>query len=787
MYHHHSRRLHFRFAIGILLYLQVFFLQPAMSLRADASRATSLPSALEHTLAADGEIPEGGSALVVGSCNIQQVSDPLHGSEELDNGFNSLLNQQECLEGTHVLRATALDSDDGLDSQQADLFGDQFSCELDGWEPVGDADDSQLDKGLSAPQLDEGVDWLLHLNEGDALSLDLCTERLGPDVQPASEPVNPALPGFGVDHSRWALEANSPKFFWETDPFLSDVFGQCSNRGPDLKRPAVDIDLTDMVQYDVMSLLQKPKQTRVAGLCEQVIRHVEMREEADKRQSVVSNWTSLVCISLDAFSVGDAILAAGTQVTHVDVEHSLRACFARKATSTLSKRFYALNRFVNFCGQRGLQFFPLREHVIFTYLQHMLKDENTAASAGRSFLEACRFAKGVLGLRGDLAELGTARVDGVATELSTRAGPIAQATPLLVSQVITLEKLVATTPDLKDRVLFGAMLILLYGCGRFSDGQRAVNMILDADVASIDPDSLECPGYLELQVLGNKGARSEVLRRTFLPLVAPIYSLGSHDWFRAWLQAREALGLETGGRLTVPLLCRFGVDGKPLQQEITSSECGQLLREALRVGHDKGCGVKSHSLKATALSWAGKHGLDLETRRLLGHHLDANAKSAEAYNRDSMGPAVTKLVGTLQAIKQGVFLPDASRSGRFVHQSQAGIPANQEQSDSDSSFVPSSSDSSDSEDDVFSGPADSTLLWHLVVPELRPGFVDIPESCTVYRNNVSGMQHLKLHGSLKFLCGRRECNRYTYFAGKPVKGVAMCEHCMGSRDLNSRG
>ena len=687
-----------------------------------------------------------------GSCSMERVSNPLHGSEELDRGIHDLVNQQECLEGTQPLRATALDSDDGFDSHQADLFGEQFSCDLDGWEPVVDADDTQPVEGLSAPQPDEGVDWFLNLNEGDAVSLDLCTEQLGPDVQQAVEPISHVLPGFGVDHSRWALEADSLKIFWETDPFLSDMFGQSSTRGPDLKRPAVDIDLTDMVQYDVMSLLQKPKQTRVSGLCEQVIRHVEIREEADKRQSVVSNWTSLVCISLDAFSVGDAILAAGTQVTHMDVEHSLRACFARKATSTLSKRFYALNRFVNFCGQRGLQFFPLREHVIFTYLQHMLKDENTAASAGRSFLEACRFASAAAGISGDY-----------------------------------FGKTCGHDTGLKDRVIFGAMLILLYGCGRFSDGQRAVNMILDADVANIDPDSLECPGYLELQVLGNKGARSEVLRRIFLPLVAPIYSLGSHDWFRAWMQAREALGLETGGRLKIPLLCRFGVDGKPLQQEITSSECGQLLREALKVGHDKGCGVKSHSLKATALSWAGKHGLDLETRRLLGHHLDANAKSAEAYNRDSMGPAVTKLVGTLQAIKQGVFIPDASRSGRFVSQAQANIPANQEQSDSDSSFVPSSSDSSDSEDDVFSGPADSTLLWHLVVPELRPGFVDIPESCTVYRNNTSGMQHLKLHGSLKFLCGRRECNRYTYFAGKPVRGVAMCEHCMGSRDLTSRG
>jgi len=776
MYHYCPGRFYFRFAIGILLYFQVFFLSSAMSFRADTSRATSLPSALEHALDAEDETVVGGFALSMIPCNIHEDFDPSHDHDEPANSSNSFSHQQECFEGIPNLRPTALDSEDGVDSQQADLFGEQGSFGLAGWETVGEDDDVCLDNGLLAPQLDEGIDWLLRLNEDDATSRGLCTERLRPDVQQASEPVRPALPGFGVDHSRWALEDSSQKFFWETDPFLSDVFGQCNIHGPDLKRPAVDIDLTDRLQTNVMSLLQKPKQSRVSGLCEQVIKHVEMKDEADKRQSVISNWTSLVCISLDAFSVGDAILAGGNKVTHMDVEQSLKACFARKATSTLAKRFYALNRFVNFCGQRGLQFFPLREHVVFTYLQGLLRDDTTAASAGKSFLEACQFAKGVLGLRGDLADLGTARVDGVATELCMRAGPIAQAAPLLVTQVVALEKLVATTPDLKDRVLFGAMLILLYGCGRFSDGQRAVNIILDVDVAGIDPDSLDCPGYLELQVLGNKGARSEVLRRTFLPLVAPIYSLGSYDWFRAWLQSREALGLETGGRLNAPLLCRFGVDGKPLQQEVTSSECGKLLREALRVGHGKGCAVKSHSLKATALSWAGKHGLDLETRRLLGHHLDANAKSAEAYNRDSMGPAVAKLVGTLQAIKQGVFLPDATRSGRFVSQAQDDIPANQEQSDSDSSFVPSSSDSSDSEDDIFSGPADSTLLWHLVVPDLRPGFVDIPESCTVYRNNVSGMQHLKLHGSVKFLCGRRECNRYTYFAGKPVKGVAMCEH-----------
>eukprot|EP00435_Cladocopium_sp_Y103_P044504 s1350_g12.t1 len=341
-----------------------------------------------------------------------------------------------------------------------------------------------------------------------------------------------------MDNSSWALRVDPPKFFWETDPFLNTVFGQGSVTGLEPKRPAVDLDLTVREPTDVFAMLRKPKQVRVSGLCEQVIKHVE------------------VC-----------------------------------------------------SGRAG----PERRH----------------------------------------AELGTARVDGMAVELGKRAGPILQASPLLVSQVIALEKLVATTQDLKDRVAYGAMLVLLYSCGRFSDGQRAVNMILDVERSSIDHGSIDCPGFVELQVLGKNGARSDVLRRTYLPLVAPVYSLGSFGWFQAWLQAREILGLEISGKLTAPLLCRFGADGVPLQQEITSSECGKLLRRALRVDEDGSSGIRSHSLKATALSWAGKFGVGLETRRLLGHHLDANAKSAEAYNRDSMGPAVEQLVKTLQAIKQG--------------------------------------------------------------------------------------------------------------------------------------
>eukprot|EP00435_Cladocopium_sp_Y103_P059332 s1136_g21.t1 len=714
---------------------------------------------------------------------------PENPSYELWSHDLSLNAGRDALDGG-VPGPTFVDDDTGCSFSQQDgdvqVFPDAYS--VIGSNRVECVDNNVLDTDSRRPEPDRDLSWLLDLGRESAV--ELTTDRLGPDTQAASTCSSHNLPGFGMDNSSWALRVDPPKFFWEADPFLSTVFGQGSVTGPELKRPAVDFDLTGREPTDVFAMLRKPKQVRVSGLCEQVIKHVEVRDERDKRQSVISNWSSLVCINLEAFAIGDTILAGGGPLTHAVVETSLKACFARKATSTLAKRFYALNRFVNYCGRNGLQFFPLREHVVFTFLQRMVEDAKAAASAGRSFLEACRFARGVLGLRGDMAELGTARVDGMAVELGKRAGPISQASPLLVSQVIALEKLVATTQDLKDRVAYGAMLVLLYSCGRFSDGQRAVNMILDVERSSIDHCAIDCPGFVELQVLGNKGARSDVLRRTYLPLVAPVYSLGSFAWFQAWIQAREILGLEISGKLTAPLLCRFGADGVPLQQEITSSECGKLLRRALRVDEVGSSGIRSHSLKATALSWAGKFGVGLETRRLLGHHLDANAKSAEAYNRDSMGPAVEQLVKTLQAIKQGTFKPDESRSGRFSKAADAAADGHDEQdaqteSDSDSSFVPDSDDSSDSDEFPFSGPGDSTLLWHLVAPQLRPEFVDIPETCAVYRNNASGVQHLKKHGNLRFLCGRRECDRYTFFSGKPIRGVALCEPCLHSKDLIS--
>jgi len=102
---------------------------------------------------------------------------------------------------------------------------------------------------------------------------------------------------------------------------------------------------------------------------------------------------------------------------------------------------------------------------------------------------------------------------------------------------------------------------MIYGSARASDMARAIKLLVDRDVRHLNErDANEPEGFIELAVLGNKGARSDVHRRMLLPVVAPMMSLSGAKWCDAFLEARMALGLETEGRLRWPLLCRFDSD-----------------------------------------------------------------------------------------------------------------------------------------------------------------------------------------------------------------------------------
>ena len=87
--------------------------------------------------------------------------------------------------------------------------------------------------------------------------------------------------------------------------------------------------------------------------------------------------------------------------------------------------------------------------------------------------------------------------------------------------------------------------------------------------------------------------------------------------------------------------------------------------------------LSSHSLKATALSWAAKAEVPREQRRILGRHSEAIKCADGFYSRDmSIGP-VNSVQKVITLSKDGVFHPYATRANYFPHGSRqsAATPA----------------------------------------------------------------------------------------------------------------
>ena len=277
----------------------------------------------------------------------------------------------------------------------------------------------------------------------------------------------------------------------------------------------------------------------------------------------------------------------------------------------------------------------------------------SSASSGRSFLEAVRFSASLLGLHGLQQDRVPQRVSGLAEMLARKATTLKQASPLSVLQVSKLEELCCTSDSINDRAIIGGILTMLYSCARASDAARVVQLVIDrvqCGEGDIPADGIA--GYIEAGALHTKGARSQVHKRSLLPLVAPMAGVSGWRWWDSFLQAREALGLQIEGKLSCPLMCRFDEQGQAVPAALQASEIGCFLRNVLKIPHEKTNAIRSHSLKVTPLSWTAKAGSSLAIRRSLGHHLDTNARSATIYARDAMAPPLRELCRVIQLIEK---------------------------------------------------------------------------------------------------------------------------------------
>eukprot|EP00438_Fugacium_kawagutii_P008124 Skav207779 [mRNA] locus=scaffold5169:4757:8879:- [translate_table: standard] len=379
-------------------------------------------------------------------------------------------------------------------------------------------------------------------------------------------------------------------------------------------------------------------------------------EKKEKRLKAVKQWWELIADVYMDTAVGRHINVEATLDNFDEYAvQVLDACFSVKSAATLSKRFYALKAFKDWCRDtEAVEWVPITEYKAWKYVL-WLKHCGAAATKSTSFLESCRFAWYVLGLDGaDTVELSN-RVKGLCAQLHSHKRPWQPASVLTVAEVKKMHRFLSDdSKSLPDRAICGHLLHMLYCRARWSD-------LLMVQRLYIDPEGR----YLELEATSHKGSRSAEMKARLLPLVSPCKGVTDESWVDSYMTVRERCGLDPPGIDPGPMM-RAPLDSSGTswgKRQLLSSEGSAFLRVLLDLPAGSERRLSSHSMKSTAISWASKFGLDEQTKALLARRMSAVRNPQALYSRDLLSPVLRSFDQMLASIRNGMFEPDRTRSG----------------------------------------------------------------------------------------------------------------------------
>ena len=269
------------------------------------------------------------------------------------------------------------------------------------------------------------------------------------------------------------------------------------------------------------------------------------KTEADKRAAIIEaavhKWVTIVKQypgDFQKFDSGSSGYQPPFEIGDEDIFGNVRAMVGVRSPLTIMKRANSLLAFLRWSSNTCVIVdSPFTEELAWMYFKH-LKDSHAAATVASGCMSSFRFAFFVLGCEQLENVVNSRRLVGLADQLLTNKGLLAQARPLHVYEVMTLHNiLVDKCRHLMDRVACGFLLIALYGRCRHSDLSH---------VHSIDHDWTQDGGFLEVKTAWHKTARSAASKTMLLPILIPAIGVNGSVWVQDVSDVFAAAGLPFG-------------------------------------------------------------------------------------------------------------------------------------------------------------------------------------------------------------------------------------------------
>ena len=442
---------------------------------------------------------------------------------------------------------------------------------------------------------------------------------------------------------------------WET-PLMRGIFGETGpsvNLSMPLDWGTADLPLSGSAEPCSAEPII-PSQCRWS--CAQYVLHKSdetyLQQKDKTMNGALAKWKFLVLTDTRFSEVGRQLVDADDE----QIALVLTSVMGVKSPNTVLKRAGAMMMYYRWHAVHGLEnWLPFDESMVWQYVMYQSATCG-AASRSQSFVQALRFSHYVMGFDNALHCANSRRVVGQAQlQLSSKA-PTRQARPLKVLEVKALHAIAdGVSHSVVDRCMASNLLLALYGRCRVSDLNFVHEVLHDVSGGS---------GFLEVSTRYHKSARSAQQKALLMPIVMSSSGVADLPWIHSWISNRKACGLATSGLVQgalMPAPC-LGDRVTWMKRPLSPGEVTNILKGFLSSDDPA---LSSHSLKATTLSWASKAEIPREQRRILGRHSSAVQGADSYYSRDiSIGP-VNSLLKVINMVKDGTFMPDASRANYF--------------------------------------------------------------------------------------------------------------------------